>query len=365
VARRFLLYILLGILGILGSAASSARAAGPQRSIVVIAASEHGPTVTHFFRAVVQARLPDVQVEFVPELQADELQQRLRSPDLVFRLDTRRSSEWRLRLEYQGRAWTSTIEGGLAEDAAAVEAAALMAARTSVALLLGPATGEQAGELEAWAVEPPRSKPPASPPASVVVPKQPANTADSPGPVPSDGSSPRRLAFDLLGGYYGSSYAAEYAWVHGVQLAAQLGVSDGWCGSLGYAYLEPTRVRSDFGSFEVARQQGRALFGWCFVAEAMGFSPKLGVLVEGTWRSASQPQPGVGGSPERRTLGWAGVTSLELRRAVVSGVDAFAALSGIYFAADQEFSAAGLSTPLLAPYRVRLSLELGAALQIF
>jgi hypothetical protein len=362
VARWFSLYMLLGILG---SLASGVRAAGADTNIFVIAAPEHGPTVTHFFRAVVQARLPEVQVDFVPESQAGELDMRARSLDLVFRLDTRRPSEWRLRLEYQGRAWISAIEGGLAEDAAAVEAAALMAARTSVALLLGPAPGEEPNELQAWSAEPPQSSAPAASAPPVVPPGQPSTSNDSPAPVPNSVRRERRLELGLLGAYHGSSYAAEYPWMHGIELAAVLGAPAGPCGSLSYAYLERAHVRSEFGSFEVARQQAKALLGWCFAFGALGASPKLGMLVEGSWRSATQPNSGVGVSPDQRTLSWAGVTAIEVTWGIMSGMDAFAALSGIYFVADQEFRAEGISTPLLAPYRVRLSLELGATFQLF
>ena len=358
---RLLLYMLLGVLG---SLAFSARAADPETSIVVIAAREHGPTVTHFFRAVVQARLPEVQVEFVPESEVGG-GTRAHSADLVFRLDTRRETEWRLRLEYQGRAWTSTIEGGLVRDAAAVEAAALMAARTSVALLMGPASGGEADELEAWAAEPPPTNAPPAPAPPLVTPMQSAAINDLPAPVPGGARGHRRLRLDLRGAYRGSSYAAEYPWMHGAKLAVELSVPAGPCGSLGYTYLQRAEVSSEFGSFELSRQHGDLLIGWCFVAGRLGFSPKLGGLVEASSRSATQPGAGVGGSPDQSSLAWAGVTALEITWGVVSGVEAFAALGGIYFLADQEFLAEGLSTPLLAPHRVRLSLDLGATFRIF
>src|SRR5690606_13886803 len=129
-----------------------ARGAG-KRSIIVVATAEHGPTVTHFFKAVVQARLPDVKISFVPEAEWTKRYQHEPRPTLLFRLDTSSQSDGRLHLVYRGQAWRRSIEGGLEQDAAAIEAAALIAARTSVALLTVPDAAEQAEELEAWAAE--------------------------------------------------------------------------------------------------------------------------------------------------------------------------------------------------------------------
>ena len=77
------------------------------------------------------------------------------------------------------------------------------------------------------------------------------------------------------------------------------------------------------------------------------------------------PAPGVGASPDQRQIGWAGVTALEGRWDLLERLGLCLALSAAYFPADREFVAAGVSEPVLAPYRVRFSLDVGLSLALF
>lgn len=347
-------WVLLVFLGFLGWCARAV-AGNARPQIVVVAAAEHGPAVTQLFQAVVHARLPEVLVRYVPE---DAWQPAgSGAADLVLRLDTARDSEWLLRLEYRGRTWTRTIEGGLSQDAAAVEAAALMAAHTSVALLTEAATTSATPEaLKTWVPEPP------PPPAPVArQPPEPEVRRGEPSP-------PRHDDFwwlELMAGYRGQIYSADHPWLHAGKLSLLGQLPQGPCATLGAALVQPTGVDSEFGSFTLRRQEAELLAGWCFRWGRWGVSPRAGVLADITERAEATPAPGVGASPDQRQIGWAGVTALEGRWSVLQRLQLFFALSAAYFLTDREFVASGVSEPVLAPYRVRFSLDLGLSLGLF
>ena len=330
--------------------------------MVVVAGTEYGPTVTQLFEAVVHARLPEVHVRYVPESQWQSNSSKRGTPDLICHLDTSENSEWRLRLEHRGRAWTRAIEGGLSRDAAAVEAAALMAAHTSVALLTQDAATtprEPPEALEAWA------------PVPVEAAQRPAVARDAgTAPRTSETSASSASARDfwwleLMGAYRGQTFAAEHPWVHAAKFSLLAEWPRGPCATLAATLVEPTRVNSDFGSFTLRRQQGELLLGWCFHWDRWSVSPKGGALVEFGHRSDATPAPGVGTSADQRQIGWAGVTALELRWSLVERVRLFLGLSAAYFAEDQAFVASAVPEPVLAPYRVRFSVDVGLDVGLF
>ena len=91
--------------------------------VVVVADPTHGPALSQLFRAVLQARLPEVDVRFVPESTWDDTTKRP-AATLVFRLDTSRDSVWILRLVEGDRAWQRQLHG-VAQDPAAIECSAV------------------------------------------------------------------------------------------------------------------------------------------------------------------------------------------------------------------------------------------------
>jgi len=347
-------WVLLVLLGFLGWCAR-VLADDARAQVVVVAGAEHGPAVTELFQAVVHARLPEVRVRYVPEGEWQRAPPPSGAPDLVFQLDTTRDSEWLLRLEYRGRVWTRTVEGGLSRDAAALEAAALMAAHTSVALLTEGAATATPEALKTWVPEAPT----APAPVAHQLPKP--EVRDEPGPLGRDDF----WWLALMAAYRGQVYAAEYPWVHAGKLSLLGQLPQGPCATLGAALVEPTHVDSEFGSFTLHRQEGELLAGWCFRWDRWGVSPRLGALVDFTQRSDATPAPGVGASPDQRQLGWAGVTALEGRWSAFPRLQLFLGLSAAYFLADREFVASGVSEAVLAPYRVRFSLDVGLSLGLF
>lgn len=356
-----LCWVLLVVVGhALWCARAVASSARPE--VVVVASAEYGPTVTQLFQAVVHARLPEVDVRHVSETKWQSEPTATGAADLICILDTSQASEWRLRLEYRGRAWTRTIEGGLSRDAAAVEAAALMAAHTSVALLTQDTTAaapSQPPELEAWA--------PAALEAPTIAdaPRSPPTNA----PVPASASGvPERSDFWWLafgGAYRGQTYAADYPWTHGAKLSLFAELPAAPCAALSATLVDRTRVTSEFGSFELGRQQGELLLGWCFHWDRWGLSPRGGALVEATHRSQTSSAAGVGSSTDQRQLAWAGVTAIEGRWAFVERVHLVLGLGATYFLQKQEFVAAGVPEPILAPYRVRFAVDLGLDVGLF
>ncbi len=363
----------LVVLVVLGCAAWCARVlASPARpEIVVVSGAEYGATVTQLFQAVVHARLPEVRVRYVPESEWQRRPATAAAPDLVCRLDTSEASEWRLRLEYQGTAWTRSIEGGLSRDAAAVEAAALMAAHTSVALLTQDAASAVPGqppELEAWSAAPVEVAPAAA--IDDVTPRN-ARPAPPPAATPASARQRRDARHDdfwwlaLGAAYRGQTYAPDHPWSHGTRLSLLTQLPGRLCAALGATFVEPTHVDSEFGSFTLRRQQGELSLGWCFRWDRWGLRPRGGLLVEVARRTDATAAPGVGASTDRQQVGWAGVTAIEGRWSVVERVHLWLGLGAAYFLEQQEFVAAGVPEPVLAPYRVRLSLDFGLELGLF
>jgi hypothetical protein len=291
------------------------------------------------------------------------------SPALVFHLDTRDATRWRLRLVFEGRAWRRSIEGGLFRDRAAIEAAALMAARTSIALLMGSGGEQDPEALKAWAREaaPQQSgRKVAEAQASRLAPvaASPRPSEDRRQSLPTGaGAGEWRAA--VLAAYRGSSYAPERPWVHAARAGLVLLGSSGPMASLAYVYTAPATITSDFGSFEIARQQGELLLGWRFRFGPLVMSPKIGAAVDATHRSEATPRAGVGSSLGQRWFDAALVTAFELEWPFAERLAVVTSLGALYYATDRQFFAAGVAEPLLAPHSVRLTLDLGMTLRLF
>lgn len=361
----------LSFLALLIALAASVAAAEAQRArVIVVAAPEHGPSVTELFRAAVQARLPEVDVAFVDASAWSRQSERPPATTLVFKLDTSQSAEWHLRLEYQNRAWRRTIEGGVERDRAAIEAAALIAARTSVALLMtdesATAPGREPDELRAWAPAPVtspanRSRARAQEPKAA----PPANSTESDASSARSASNVEEGLVQLLAGYRGQSYADDHWWTQSTRVGGLGRLRTGPCLSVAGVLFLPVRVHSDFGSFEVSRRQLEFEAGWCFRWRAWRMSPRVGAAIEWTHRSATDPAPGVGGGPDDRSTAGAGVTAFEVGHGLGERWDIFAGLGAYFSFADHDYLAAGFAKPIFAPHRVRFTLDVGVAVRLF
>lgn len=342
------------------------------RLVVVVADPARGPALSQLFAAVVQARLPDVHVRFVPETTWSTMPVRP-SAELLFHLDTSRDAVWTLRLVQSDRAWQRRLRG-VARDPAAIEAAALIAARASVALLTREdgESEERPEELTAWTrkdmdrdraaqvAEPePAPKPPtAAPRPALTTPERDAGPHE-------DQREQAAASLQILGAYRGAPYARGVPWTHGAHLGLSVRLRAGPCAALGYTYTPAVEVRTQFGDFEIARYPAELHGGWCFRRGPFGVSPTLGVLVEPTRRRAAEPDSGVGVSSSNTSVGWAAVTALAADWGPSESLRLYLGLSAAYFASDLEYVAAGSESPLFSPYQVRLRVDVGAEFAMF
>src|SRR5690606_18600484 len=120
-------------------------------TVLVAGSSEHGEPLANLLDAMLLAREHGIRVVRLIERPAvDSSAPPGRAAFIELRLDSSDPGRWRLHLWRADRHWVRTLEGGITRDAAAIEAAALIAARAVSALLEEPA----APQLEQWESSP-------------------------------------------------------------------------------------------------------------------------------------------------------------------------------------------------------------------
>lgn len=341
----------------------------PERALVLVADRRYGSEVAKLIEAVLRSRSRRVPIRLVSP---DDARQNPGPSSVILHLDTSDPRHWRLRLEYSGRRWRRDLSG-IATDAAAIEAAALIAARAALALFdvdRGPAPAEA---LPGWRDDSAEnrerldvaSKPAAGPAASrgkiASLTEQP--TSDRAGLEPtSEGPTSARSpeAFARVG-YRGIVYASQSTFSSAAYLGIGLRYPAALTTSVRYAFFPPVEVSSRFGRFDISRHALEVLFGWEFRFGAWRLIPEAGLLTERTTRSNTRPETGVAASSEQGLTGWAGVTALDLELSVFQHLGIVGSAGAEYYFDNVEFVAAGTTMPeLLSPRPVRPRLELAA-----
>jgi hypothetical protein len=268
-------------------------------------------------------------------------------------LDSRDPSLWRLHLWRSDKHWVRTLEGGIEQDAAVVEAAALIAARAVMALLEEPTDPD----LEQWesAPEPTQA---ATEEASVVT-----KPADTPPKAPPPAPSERTRRWALSAAAAGSLYAPE----RGIQASAAVGIEhrtdSGWVAAAEAEAATPVHYSGPLGSFDLARTTGRLTVGRRAAGTSWSTQLGLGAVLENTRRVNTSPSVGVAATEDGSQWRAGIAPSVSVAHTLGEHAELGGRLTGDWFFSSPRFtSAAPDGEALVTPYTFRPRLDLYLAL---
>lgn len=327
-------------------AAPEVRRAAPSSSSQVIVRfvtqSADGGEVAELFEAIIAARRDDVTVVFEREPDTSAWN------DAVWvALDAERPTAWRLTLHHGSRRFERELGTGIETDAAAVEAAALVAARGVLALLERPEA-----ELADWQeVERGEALPVAK------VPSQRRTTEDAPAPQAPWGSL-------ILGvGYEPVMFSEQSLVESGVAVSVGVSTRAGLELELSAAAYPDVEIASEVGSFRLSHWPAQATAGWVFGVGDLRFGPRAGALLELRRRHSITPSPFVGATGGASTV-HPGATLQGFLQYWFAARWSLALGLGADWVPGQRYVAAGDSGPLLEPREIRPRANLSVRYQL-
>lgn len=353
-----------------GSGHDTKNADSSNPTVLVAGSVEHGEPLATLLDAMLLAHHQDVRVlRLIERAPVDPTVAPGRTASIELRLDSSAPERWQLHLWRGDRHWVRTLEGGIAQDAAALEAVALIASRAVIALLEEPASPA----LEQWdtsdeSLGSQTEKDRATPnDASAVGPN---DSESQPVSAPRDAGAressqledgPPRWAATL--GVAGALYAPSRAPQASAMLGLEHRAAGGWVVGLEGELALPITYDGDLGSFELHRSAARLSVGYRAISDHWSMHVAAFGAFERTARQATEPDVGVAGTSD--SVAWhAGLgPSIAAAHAFTSFTELGARLSGLWLFSRPRFESAGPATEvLLAPHAFRPRLDLYVAL---